>query len=152
MSGTRQTGSGQWATFTLGDERFALEVECVQEVLMEQPLTPVPRAPAHIVGLLNLRGQIISAIDLRKCLHFPLRAPGKVTRVLVVSTGETPFGLVVDDIDDVLDLPSDLWRPVPDTLDARHRPFVRGICPVEGRMVLWLDLASFNDDVIAGVS
>ncbi len=134
----REGASGKWATFFLAGEMFALEVEDVQEVLMEQPLTPVPLAPEHIVGLINLRGQIISAIDLRRQLHFPPRAEGESTKLLVVTAGGSQFSVVVDDIHDVLELPPERWRAPPETLDQRHREFVSAICPIDGHMVLGL--------------
>jgi purine-binding chemotaxis protein CheW len=130
----------------LAGEMFALEVENVQEVLMAQPLTPVPRAPDHIVGLLNLRGQIISAIDLRRRLHFPPRGPEESTKLLVVTAGGSQFSVVVDDIHDVLELAPDRWRPAPETLDQRHRAFVRNICPIDGHMVLGLDVDALGED------
>lgn len=146
----REGASGKWATFLLAGEMFAVEVEDVQEVLMEQPLTPVPLAPDHIVGLLNLRGQIISAIDLRRRLHFAARQPGESTKLLVVTSGGAHFSVVVDDIHDVLELPEERWRPSPETLDPRHRDFVRGICPIDGHMVLGLDVRALDDDAGRG--
>ena len=144
--------SGKWATFLLAGEMFALEVENVQEVLMEQPLTPVPRAPEHIVGLLNLRGQIISAIDLRRRLHFPPREAGQSSKLLVVTGSGAQFSVVVDDIHDVLELPPERWRAAPETLDPRHRAFVRTICPIEGAMVLGLDIEALGEEGRAGGS
>ena len=153
MNTTRRDGtSGKWATFMLAGEMFALEVEDVQEVLMQQPLTPVPRAPDHIVGLLNLRGQIISAIDLRRRLHFPARADGESTKLLVVTSGGSQFSVVVDDIHDVLELPAEQWLPSPETLDPRHRAFVRGICPIDGHLVLGLDVEALGEDPRVGVT
>lgn len=70
---------GPWATFFLDDEVFAISAEDVREVMMEQPLTPVPLAPDHIMGLLNLRGQIMPAIDLRKRLQFLPRPPSHLS-------------------------------------------------------------------------
>jgi purine-binding chemotaxis protein CheW len=138
--------SGKWATFLLAGEMFAIRVEDVREVLMDQPLAPVPLAPAHIVGLLNLRGQIISAIDLRRRLGFPARGPGFSPKLLVLSSREMPISVVVDEIGDVLELPQDDWRPPPDTLALAHRDFVFGICPIEGHMVLGLKVASLSAD------
>ncbi|HBP21139.1 MAG TPA: chemotaxis protein CheW [Planctomycetes bacterium] len=151
MSGTATTflrsEMNKWATFVLSDEKFAVRVEDVQEVLMAQQLTPIPLAPGHIVGLLNLRGGLMSVIDLRKRLHFPPR-PVRVDedgvedggKLLVVKSDGRLVGLLVDDIGDVLDLPSEDWRLPPDTLGARHREFVRVICPVEGEIVMGVDV------------
>lgn len=138
--------SGKWATFLLAGEMFAIRVEDVREVLMDQPLAPVPCAPAHIVGLLNLRGQIISAIDLRRRLGFPPRDAGLAPKLLVLSSRETPISVVVDEIGDVLELPQANWRPPPDTLAPTHRDFVFGICPIEGHMVLGLKVAALSAD------
>lgn len=142
----RDGASNKWTTFLLAGELFAVEVEDVQEVLMEQPLTPVPLAPEHILGLLNLRGQIISAVDLRRRLHFPPRPEGQSSKLLVVHGVGSHFSVVVDDVHDVLELGPDRWRPTPETLDPRHRGLVRGICPIDGHMVLALDVRALNDD------
>jgi purine-binding chemotaxis protein CheW len=130
--------TAQWATFLLAGEMFAVRVEEVQEVLMNQPLTRVPRAPDYIVGLLNLRGQIISAVDLRRRLQFSVRADGAPGKLLVLKTADGPISIVVDDIGDVLTLTESLWRPPPDTLGAVHRGFVDAVCPIDGHLVIGL--------------
>ena len=138
--------SGRWATFSLGEETLAVRVEDVQEVLMQQPLTPVPLAPAHIVGLLNLRGQIMPAIDLRRRLQFPARAAATEASLLVLKTKDHLMAVVVDAIGDVLDLPAESWRPPPDTLAAQHRAFVFGICPIDHGVVLGLRVGTLESD------
>lgn len=137
---------GQWATFFVGGEMLALRVEDVQEVLMQQPLTPVPMAPPHILGLLNLRGWIMPAIDLRRRLGFAERAPESEVKLLVLKTDEGPVAIVVDEIGDVLQLPEARWEAPPDTLSRSHRKFVSKICPIEGDVVLGLDLGVVGGD------
>jgi purine-binding chemotaxis protein CheW len=137
---------GKWVSFTLAGEVFALRVHDVQEVMMAQPLTPVPLAPEHIVGLLNLRGQIMPAVDLRRWLHFAPREAGADSRLIVLKTHGESLSLVVDAIGDVLDLPEVDWRDPPDTLAARHRGSVVGICPIEGCVVLGLDVRGLLGD------
>jgi purine-binding chemotaxis protein CheW len=142
MSSTHHGGESlereAWATFWLGGEMFALRVEDVQEVLQQSPLTPVPLAPDHVVGLLNLRGQIMPALDLRRRLGFPARAPGADWFLLVVRASEPPIAVVVDGIGDVLVLPTQGWRPPPPTLGVERRRFVGAICPIEAGVVLGL--------------
>ena len=139
--------AGKWATFFLNEEMFGLPVEDVQEVMMDQPLTPVPLAPSHVVGLLNLRGQIMPAIDLRVRLRFPSRAAGQGSSMIVIRSQGASLSLVVDDIGDVLELPANSWRDPPDTLANQHRSFVRGICPIERHVVLALNVdALINDE------
>lgn len=129
--------TGQWATFHIGGEQFALPVEEVQEVLLKQPLTPVPLAPSEILGLLNLRGAIMPAIDLRRRLGFP-DGDEKEQKLLVLRGAEGPVSVVVDDIGDVFELEGKGWRPVPDTLESNHRSFVFGVFPMEGQVLLGL--------------
>jgi purine-binding chemotaxis protein CheW len=127
--------SGTWATFKLAGELLALRVDDVQEVLMLQPLTPVPLAPAHIVGLLNLRGHIMTAVDLRRRLRFPARE-GEAENLIVVRAQDRLLALVVDSIGDVIEVKGDEWQPPPDTLAPEHRPFTFGICMRERQLVL----------------
>jgi purine-binding chemotaxis protein CheW len=141
-----EAAASKWATFMLNQEMFALRVEDVQEVLMPQPLTPVPLAAPHIVGLLNLRGQLMSAVDLRMRLNFPPRTADAPTNMLVIKIAGGLLSVVVDDIGDVLELPNTQWRAPPDTLAEQHRRFVFGICPTEQRMVLGLKVAELGGD------
>lgn len=133
----RDVPSGQWATFHLGGEQFALPVEDVQEVLLKQPLTPVPLAPEEVLGLLNLRGAIMPAIDLRRRLGFP-DAAAAAQKLLVLKGSEGPVSVVVDDIGDVFELEGTGWRPVPDTLGSGHRGFVFAVFPMQNQMLLGL--------------
>jgi purine-binding chemotaxis protein CheW len=136
----------KWATFTLHGEMFALRVEDVQEVMMLQPLTPVPLAPSYIVGLLNLRGQIMPAVDLRRRLQFPERTEGQGSSMIVLKRQGVLVSLVVDDIGDVLELPTEGWREPPDTLAAQHRGFILGICPIDRHVVLGLSVEGMFGD------
>lgn len=138
--------SAMWATFYLNNEMFALRVEDVQEVMMAQPLTPVPLAPQYIVGLLNLRGQIMPAIDLRRRLHFAARNDHQDSNLLVLKTRDGLVSVVVDQIGDVLELPRDDWRAPPETLAAQHRNFVAAVCPIENHVVLRLNVDALSDD------
>lgn len=137
--------SGQWATFHLGGEQFALPVEEVQEVLLRQPLTPVPLAPDEILGLLNLRGAIMPAIDLRRRLGFP-DADRPDQKLLVLKGAEGPVSVVVDDIGDVFELDGTGWRSVPDTLGSTHRGFVFAVFPMQNQVLLGLKVDALCAD------
>lgn len=134
---------GKWATFDLAGETLAVRVEDVQEVLMPQPLTPVPLAPPHLIGLLGLRGQVVPALDLRVRLGLAPRAAAQ-GKLVVVRVDDQPLALVVDDVGDVLELPAGRWEPVPDHVSSAHRAWVFGICPVEGDVVLGLSTARLS--------
>jgi len=144
--------TGKWATFQLASETFALRVADVQEVLMPQPLTPVPLAPDYIVGLLNLRGQVMPAIDLRRRLRFAPREGERAGSLLVIRLQDHLVSLVVDEIGDVLELPGDDWRAPPETLAEQHRDFVFGICAHESdghHLVLGLRVESLSGEADA---
>src|SRR5271166_5637497 len=96
--------SGQYSTFFVADLFFGVDVLNVQEVLRFQPMTPVPQAPGVIEGLINLRGQIVTAIDMRRRLRLPPRGGEQMPMNMVVRTGEGAVSLLVDEIGDVLDV------------------------------------------------
>ncbi len=129
---------GSFATFLVGGETFALPVEEVDEVLLEQPLSPVPLAPPHVLGLLNLRGKILPALDLRQRLEMPPRTPGARRKLLVLRGRDETHAVVVDEIADVLELPPARWAPPPETLPKRLRRYVVAICATETTVLLAL--------------
>ena len=137
------TTATQWATFYLAGELFALPVDEVQEVLMQQPLTPVPRAPEYVLGLLNLRGQVMPVIDLRRRLGFEPH-PGGDCKQLVLTMPEGPISVLVDEIGDVLELPVDDWVAPPETLAARQRASIVAVCPIEQHLVLGVRAAGLG--------
>jgi purine-binding chemotaxis protein CheW len=143
---SRDNDLQQLATFFVAGEMFGVDVKDVQEVLMAQEVTPVPLAPPHVVGLTNLRGQILPALDLRTRLGIEPRSPEALRSNLVVKTSEGPVSLVVDEIGDVIELPSNAWRDVPETVSPTQRQFVRQIVTLEGRLMLRLDLARILED------
>ena len=115
-----------YATFTVHDRFLGVPVERVQEVLRAQPLTPVPLAHEHIGGLLNLRGQIVTALDLRARLGLPARDPAAPSANVVVATEDGPLSLVVDALGDVLTVDDDAFEPPPDTVAAATRHLIKG--------------------------
>jgi len=132
--------NGQFCTFVLDEHLFGVPVSSVQEVLKAQDLTAVPLAPTEVAGLINLRGQIVTTVDLRVRLGLPLRAPGtKSVNVVVRSLDGTPVSLVVDEIGDVLEPGAESFEPSPDTLAPELRTLVRGVYKLDTRLMLLLD-------------
>jgi len=131
--------SSQLATFTLDGRLYGVDVDRVQEVLRCQPRTRVPLAPAAVAGLVNLRGQVLTAIDLRERLGLPPREPGVEPMVVVIRVSGEPISLLVDSIGDVVDVePKDFEAP-PDTLVDGGRELVLGVYKLPGRLLLALD-------------
>lgn len=139
----------QWSTFFLAGEMFGFPVMGVQEVMNDQPITPVPLAPAHVVGLLTLRGEIMSAIDLRRLLGCAPRPDGKRAKLVIIRGEGRRVGLIVDAIGDVLELPPTDWQAPPETMPAEQRRFVIGIHPIEEQLVIGLDVGAVLSDGLA---
>ena len=123
-------------SFQIDGGTYGIDALSVIEILRPQALTPVPRAPASVAGLLNLRGQIIAAISLRERLGFEGRPDGMN---IIVRTPEGPASLLVDRIGDVLSCDPTRWSQPPDTLPAALRGLVVGSYQFPDRLLLVLD-------------
>ena len=129
----------QFATFFLDELFFGVEVLKVQEVIRYQEMTRVPLAPAVVSGLINLRGQIVTAIDLRRRLRLRERPAGELPMNVVVRTDDGALSLLVDEIGDVLEIADDQMERPPETVDARARELLHGVTKLDGRLLLILD-------------
>ena len=126
-------------TFRVGGQLFGLPVERVQEVTRHQAMTPVPRAPHSLVGLINLRGEVLTAIDLRSRLDYPLRDADELPINLVLR-GEG-VALLADSFEMVVDVHTDDFEPPPDTLTGSIRHLIHGAYKLENGLLLELDAA-----------
>lgn len=129
----------QFCTFVLGDLFFGIEVQRVQEVIRAQMMTRVPLAPRAIRGLINLRGQIVTAIDLRERLGLPPAGNGREPMNVVVRTAEGAVSLLVDEIGDVLETDAAQYEEPPETLPASAREMITGVYKLPERLLLVLD-------------
>lgn len=133
-------GSQQFCTFYAGRQFFGVPVQHVQEVIRYQEMTRVPLAPEAIRGLINLRGQIVTAIDLRRCLGMPERPAGDLPMNVVVRTSDGAISLLVDEIGDVLDLDPNTFERPPETLHGSVRTAIRGVYKLPGQLLLEIDI------------
>lgn len=129
----------QFATFFLDGLFLGVEVLKVQEVIRYQEMTRVPIAPAMIEGLINLRGQIITAINLRRRFEMPPRAKGALPMNVVVRTDDGAVSLLVDEIGDVVEIQEDSYERLPETLTGVARELIRGVYKLKERLLLILD-------------
>jgi len=133
------TVSEQCCTFWVDGLFFGIDVADVQEVLRHQPMTPVPRAAPAVTGLINLRGQIVTAIDLRVRLGLPPRDPGTLPMNVIVRTRGEVVSLLVDDIGDVIDTAGLELEPTPSNIPAAVQKVVLGVLPLPEEILLILD-------------
>lgn len=117
----------QYCTFEVEDALYGIEVEHVQEIIRHQSMTAVPHAPRAVVGLINLRGEIVPAIEVRFCLGLSERPPEREPTNVVIRTGEGAVSLLVDSIGDVLEVPHEAYEPPPDNLRGPIRRLLRGV-------------------------
>lgn len=129
----------QFCTFLVGGMLFGLDVACIQEVIRYQALTVVPLTSRVLAGLINLRGQIVTAIDLRARLGLPAREAGARPLNVVVRTPDGAVSFLVDEIGDVIVVDDDSFERPPDTLADGARALIRGAYKLEGRLLLVLD-------------
>ena len=128
-----------YCTFSLDRFFFGVPVDHVQEVVRQQEMSNVPLARSEIRGLINLRGQIVTAIDLRRRLRLPPAAPGSRVMNVLIKTPDGAVSLLVDQIEDVLEVsPESIERP-PDTLQGELRTLITGACKLKERLLLLLD-------------
>jgi len=136
--------SNAYCTFHVGHLFFGVEVQRVQEVLRHQRTTPVPLASGVVQGLMNLRGQIVTALDLRQRLELATAQAHRFPMNVVLRTGDGPVSLQVDDIGDVLEVDDKQFEPTPDTLPETIRQAVQGIFKLPGRLLLVLNIESLE--------
>ena len=129
----------QFCTFFLNGLFFGVEVLQVQEVLRYQPMTPVPLASPVVQGLINLRGQIVTALDLRRRLELPARAADVLPMNVIVRTGDCAVSLLVDEIGDVVEIGDDIFEKPPETLSGVARELVLGVYKLKDNLLLILD-------------
>ncbi len=133
------TPATSYCTFHLDDLYLGIEVSQVQEVIRYQRMTLVPLAPNVIRGLMNLRGQIVTALDLRKRLGIPDADGGVQATNVVVRRSDGAVSLLVDRIGDVIDTDIDAFEPPPETLQGVPRELIRGVFKLKDRLLLILD-------------
>lgn len=128
----------QFCTFRVGELLLGIEVARIQEVLRNTPVTPVPKTPAPICGLINLRGQIVTAVDLRTLFGTD---PGETqSPIMLIVDSETELhSLVVDSVGDVVEVEENDYEEPPDTLRGRARKLIRGAYKLKDGLLLQLD-------------
>jgi len=135
----------QYVSFLVDGQLLGVPVNAVQEVLNPQSITRTPNAKPEIAGLLNLRGQIVTAVDLRKRLALPQQEDGQERMNVVVRYNDEAFSLLVDEVGDVLRLDEETREPPPSTLDARWKSVTSGVFRLEDRLFVILEVAKLLD-------
>lgn len=142
MSQTMTTQAGQTmllATFFVRDALCALDAAGVQEVIRLGPVTPVNYAPEEVLGIVNLRGKIVTIVDLGLRLGFPQAVAAGDTRIFILEDRNEFIGLLVDRVDEVVEVEREHWQPPPANVNWGQARFFQGVCRARGRVITLLD-------------
>ncbi len=139
----------RFCTFWVGGLFLGIEVKRIQEVLRVEQLTPVPLAPPAVSGLVNLRGQIVTAIDLRREFAVDVDPTPQATSMhLILSEGTSAISFVVDSVGDVVEVTAETFEDPPETLKGEARRLIRGAYKLANRLMLVID-ADYAADLTA---
>jgi purine-binding chemotaxis protein CheW len=132
--------TSQYCTFYLDKLLFGVELKGVQEVIRSLEMTKVPLAPEVVSGLINLRGQIVTAVDLRRRLELNSRPPGMLAMNVVVRSEDGAVSLLVDEIGEVVEVEETSFEPPPETLRGSVRSMIVGVHKLNDRLMHVLDI------------
>lgn len=132
--------SRQYVVFKLGGEEYAFDISSVREIFPTQNITKVHRSPRHIEGVINLRGKLVTVVDLRKRFKLEAKEPTDDSRIIVVDTTDAPTGFLVDEVAEVTRFSRENIEPVPDYVSQEiESEYVSGIANMDGRLVTIID-------------
>ena len=131
---------GKFLTFFFDDEEYAIEILKVQEIIGVMPITPVPRTPEYLLGVINLRGKVIPVIDLRARFGMDTVAWTEETCIIVMQIDEAQMGMMVDKVSEVLDIAAGEIEDTPSFGAEVNTDYIMGIGKAEGKVRLLLDI------------
>lgn len=138
----------EYLTILVDDQKFGIPVLQIQDVLREQKVTRIPLASPEVAGSLNLRGRIVTAIDVRKRLNV-VPKPGSRSMSVVVEYNQELYSLIIDKVGDVLTLNQDRIEKNPGTLDSKWRDISDGVCQLDSELLIIMDVPRLLDSIQA---
>jgi purine-binding chemotaxis protein CheW len=137
---------GQYLTFKLGREEYAIEILRVQEIRGHSRITPIPNTPAYVKGVINLRGTVVPVVDLRCRLGMPETSDMRFSAIVVVTVGTKIVGLFVDEVSDVADIQHSEVQAPPEFGAQADTRFIAGLVHVGERLIVLLSLDTILRD------
>ncbi|MBV7257152.1 chemotaxis protein CheW [Pacificimonas sp. WHA3] len=139
--------SRQLITFQLGDQVLGIDIMEIREIRAWSPATPLPNVPAHVRGVVNLRGVVLPVLDLRSRLGWGVTDPSARHVIIVVRMGEQLQGIIVDAVNDIVTVSTEDMQPVPEMGVAEASRFLDGMATIDQRMILILALDRLVEQV-----
>lgn len=131
----------QLITFNLGDEEFAADINQVREIIRVGSITPIPDSPNFIKGIANVRGEITVVVDLKERFFLSRKKEVESKHIIITEQEKNLFGLVADEVTEVLRIPETEIKPTPELVTRIDRTYVSGVITLEDRLIILLDLA-----------
>jgi len=130
----------RWVTFRLENEKYGINVMQVQEVLRVTEIAPVPGAPEYVLGIINLRGNVVTVIDTRKRFGLVSKDVDDATRIVIIEADEQVVGILVDSVAEVVDLRISDIETAPNVGTEESAKFIQGVASQEGELLIIIDL------------
>lgn len=142
----------QWVTFQLEDEIYGVNVMQVQEVLRITEIAPVPGAPSYVLGIINLRGNVVTVLDTRARFGLPPQDVSDASRILIIESTGQVVGILVDRISEVVYLKESEIEATPNVGNKESSRFIQGVCNREEELLILVDLNKFlTEDELGGM-
>ena len=136
----------QWVTFFLDNEKYGIKVMQVQEVLRMTEIAPVPGAPQFVLGIINLRGNVVTVIDSRKRFGLPDKEPDDSTRIVIIEAGEHVVGILVDSVAEVVDLRTSEIETAPNVGTDESSKYIQGVSSQTEELLILVDVDKLLSD------
>ncbi len=137
----------QWVTFYLENEKYCIQVMQVQEVLRITDIAPVPGASDYVMGIINLRGNVVTVIDSRKRFNLPEKASDDSTRIVIIETNnEQVVGILVDSVAEVAELRASEIESAPNLGNEDSSRFIQGVCNKDNELLILVDVEKLLTD------
>ncbi len=142
----------QFIGFKLDGEDYAVAIKKIREIILLKPITRVPQSPPDVEGLINLRGNVIPLINLRKRFGLTPRPFDDETRTIVISVHDKTIGCIVDEVTEVMRVAAEQIQPVPVSITAAARMYIEGLAKIDDRLLIILDLDKLFDPAAVQVA
>jgi purine-binding chemotaxis protein CheW len=140
VSVSAESRMSQWVTFALEGETYGVNVMQVQEVLKLTDIAPVPGAPEYVVGIINLRGNVVTVVDTRRLFGLPQREPDDLTRIVILEVEKQVVGILVDSVAEVVELDGSHVETAPAVAAEEGARYIQGVYSQEDRLIILVDL------------
>lgn len=144
--GPKGSPRSPFVTFGLGGETYAIDVLQVQEVLKVPEIAPVPGAPDFILGIINLRGNVVTVIDARARMGLPSKAPDATSRIVIIDVGDQNVGVLVDSVAEVIQIAADAIDATPEVGNDDSARFIRGVTHTDDGLIIVVDVDRLLSD------